>query len=130
MLSIIISNITPRSFHDLIWSSQHEKHKAKKDPENAHKHKIEEEIAAAVAVGAGGYAFHEHHEKKEAKEEKKAEEGHHHRLFWFINIPTIFVLSLSHPASSSLCGIVGEIDGWLCFHGFALLIRVDVFWSL
>ncbi|KAH9309977.1 hypothetical protein KI387_037888 [Taxus chinensis] len=29
----------------------YEKHRAKKDPENAHRHKIEEEIAAAAAVG-------------------------------------------------------------------------------
>lgn len=43
---------------------QHEKHAAKKDPEQAHRHKIEEEVAAAGAVGTGGYAFHEHHEKK------------------------------------------------------------------
>lgn len=43
---------------------QYEKHEAKKDPEHAHRHKIEEELAATAAVGAGGYAFHEHHEKK------------------------------------------------------------------
>ena len=46
---------------------------------------IKEEIAATVAVGAGGYAFHEHHMKKEAK--KKYQEAHpknHHHLFhWF-----------------------------------------------
>ncbi|XP_059454672.1 abscisic stress-ripening protein 1-like [Corylus avellana] len=60
----------------------HEKHEAKKDPQHAHKHKVEEEIAAAVAVGAGGYAFHEHHGKKDAK--KQEEEAHgkqHHHLF-------------------------------------------------
>lgn len=50
---------------------QYEKHKAKKDPENAHRHKIEEEIAATAAVGAGGYAFHEHHKKKAARKEVK-----------------------------------------------------------
>ncbi|XP_055835937.1 abscisic stress-ripening protein 1-like [Solanum dulcamara] len=60
----------------------HEKHEAKKDPEYAHKHKIQEEIAAAATVGGGGFAFHEHHDKKDAKkEEKKADGGHHHRLF-------------------------------------------------
>lgn len=53
---------------------QYEKHQAKKDPENAHRHKIKEEIAATAAVGAGGYVFHEHHEKKEAKEKLKG--GH------------------------------------------------------
>ena len=30
-----------------------------------------EEIAATVAVGAGGYVFHEHHKKKESKKEVK-----------------------------------------------------------
>ncbi|XP_060198615.1 abscisic stress-ripening protein 2-like [Lycium barbarum] len=57
----------------------HEKHKSKKDPEHAYKHKIEEGIAATTAVGAAGFAFHEHHEKKDAKkEQKEAEGGHHH----------------------------------------------------
>ena len=46
---------------------QYEKRKAKKDPENAHRHKIAEEIATTTAVGARGYAFHEHHKKKEFK---------------------------------------------------------------
>jgi hypothetical protein len=50
---------------------QYEKHQAKKDPENAHRHKIHEEISATAAVGAGGYAFHERHKKKEAKKEVK-----------------------------------------------------------
>ncbi|XP_012840446.1 PREDICTED: uncharacterized protein LOC105960782 [Erythranthe guttata] len=49
----------------------HEKHKAKKDPENAHKHKVKEHIAAVVAVGVGGIAFHEGHEKKDAKKKSK-----------------------------------------------------------
>ena len=61
---------------------QHEKHKAKKDPEHAHSHKIGEGLAAAAAVGATGYTLHEHHEKKEAKEDLKDHEGkHHHHLF-------------------------------------------------
>ncbi|GMH31641.1 hypothetical protein Nepgr_033485 [Nepenthes gracilis] len=54
----------------------HEKHQAKKDPENAHRHKVGEEIAAVAAVGAGGFAFHEHHQKKDAKHELR-EETHH-----------------------------------------------------
>ncbi|BBN67688.1 hypothetical protein Prudu_154S000500 [Prunus dulcis] len=67
----------------LMWcDAQHEKHESKKDPEHAHKHKIEEEIAAAAAVGSGGFAFHEHHEKKEAKEEEEESHGKkHHHLF-------------------------------------------------
>ncbi|CAL5337665.1 unnamed protein product [Camellia sinensis] len=48
----------------------YKKHQSKKDPEHAHKHKIEEEIAAEAAVGSGEYAFHEHYEKKNAKEEE------------------------------------------------------------
>jgi hypothetical protein len=57
---------------------QYEKHQAKKDPENAHRHKIEEGVAAVAALGSGGYAFHEHHGKKEAKaaaEDAEEEEG-------------------------------------------------------
>ncbi|CAN6676207.1 unnamed protein product [Malus baccata var. baccata] len=57
------------------------KHNEKKDPEHAHKHKIEEGIVAAAAVGSGGFAFHEHHEKKETKEEEEEAYGkkkHHH----------------------------------------------------
>lgn len=61
---------------------QHEKHESKKDPEHAHKHKIEEEIAAAAAVGSGGFTYHEHHEKKEAKKEDEEAHGKkHHHLF-------------------------------------------------
>ncbi|XP_031495666.1 abscisic stress-ripening protein 1-like isoform X2 [Nymphaea colorata] len=51
----------------------HEKHKTKKDPENAHSHRIKEEIAATVAVGGVVLVMHEHHEKKAAK--KKIKEG-------------------------------------------------------
>jgi hypothetical protein len=51
------------------WIEQHEKHKAKKDPENAHGHKVKEEVAAVAAVGAAGFAFHEHHQKKDAKKQ-------------------------------------------------------------
>ncbi|XP_020111060.1 abscisic stress-ripening protein 3-like [Ananas comosus] len=46
--------------------AMYERHEEKKDPEQAHKHKIEQEVAEAVAVGGAGFAFHEHHEKKEA----------------------------------------------------------------
>ena len=61
---------------------QHEKHKAEKDPEHGHRHKIEEEIGEAVAMGAGGFAFHEHHEKKETKKEEKEAHGKkQHHLF-------------------------------------------------
>ncbi|CAH9101647.1 unnamed protein product [Cuscuta europaea] len=61
----------------------YEKHEAKKDPEHAHRHKIEEEVAAAAAVGSGGFAFHEHHEKKEAKEDEEAAEGHKKKYHFF-----------------------------------------------
>ncbi|KAJ6920262.1 hypothetical protein NC651_014000 [Populus alba x Populus x berolinensis] len=60
--------------------AMNEKHEAKKDPENAHRHKIEEEAAAAGAVGTGGFGFHEHHEKKATKKEEEEANGkkHHH----------------------------------------------------
>ncbi|KAJ6920267.1 hypothetical protein NC651_014004 [Populus alba x Populus x berolinensis] len=60
--------------------AMNEKHKSKKDPENAHRHKIKEEIAAAAAVGTGGFVFHEHHEKKATKKEEEEANGkkHHH----------------------------------------------------
>lgn len=62
--------------------TQYEKHQAGKDPENAHRHKIAEEVAAVAAVGSGGFAFHEHHEKKEAKEQDEEAHGKkHHHLF-------------------------------------------------
>lgn len=47
---------------------QYERHEAKKDPEHAQRHKIEEGVAAVAALGSGGFAFHEHHGKKEAKD--------------------------------------------------------------
>lgn len=66
----------------ILW--QHEKHEAKKDPEHAHRHKVEEEIAAAATVGAGGFVLHEHHEKKEVKKEDEEAHGkkHHHLFGW------------------------------------------------
>ncbi|KAL5227694.1 hypothetical protein ABZP36_015959 [Zizania latifolia] len=44
----------------------YEGHRAKKDPANAQRHRIEQGVAAVAALGAGGYAYHEHHEQKEA----------------------------------------------------------------
>jgi hypothetical protein len=37
-----------------------------------------------AAVGAGGFAFHEHHEKEETKEEEEESQGkkHHHLFGW------------------------------------------------
>ncbi|XP_075498484.1 uncharacterized protein LOC142536722 isoform X2 [Primulina tabacum] len=49
-----------------------------KGPDNKHMHKVQEEIATPVAVGAGGYTFHEHHQKKEAKHDQEKAEGKHH----------------------------------------------------
>jgi len=60
----------------------HEKHAVKKDPEHAHRHKITQEVASAVAVGEGGYIFHEHHEKKDSKKKEKESDGKkRHHLF-------------------------------------------------
>ncbi|KAI5057620.1 hypothetical protein GOP47_0027999 [Adiantum capillus-veneris] len=58
--------------------AMYEKHQAKKDPENAHKHHIGGAVAGAVAVGSGAYALHERHDKKEA--EKEGEDGKHHHF--------------------------------------------------
>ncbi|KAK7245742.1 hypothetical protein RIF29_40591 [Crotalaria pallida] len=43
--------------------------------QNAHRHKIEEEVALVATMGVGRYAFHEHHEKKEAKEQDEEAHG-------------------------------------------------------
>ncbi|CAO1943159.1 unnamed protein product [Urochloa humidicola] len=51
----------------------YEGHRAKKDPEHAQRHKIEAGVATAAALGAGGYAYHEHREQKEAHYEGKQE---------------------------------------------------------
>lgn len=45
---------------------QYEGHQAKKDPANAQRHRIEQGVAAVAAVGADGYAYHEHREQKQA----------------------------------------------------------------
>lgn len=44
---------------------QYEGYEAKKDPAHARKHQIEAGLAGAAAVGAGGYAYHEHREQKQ-----------------------------------------------------------------
>ncbi|KAG2603470.1 abscisic stress-ripening protein 5-like [Panicum virgatum] len=49
----------------------YEGHRAKKDPEHAQRHKMEAGVATAAALGAGGYAYHEHREQKEARYEGK-----------------------------------------------------------
>ena len=55
----------------MVGCMQYEGHRAKKDPEHAQRHKIEAGVATAAALGAGGYAYHEHHEQKEARYEGK-----------------------------------------------------------
>jgi hypothetical protein len=44
----------------------YEGYEAKKDPAHAQRHQIEAGVAGAAALGAGGYAFHEHREQKPA----------------------------------------------------------------
>ncbi|RIQ89812.1 hypothetical protein D2E30_24020 [Mycobacteroides abscessus] len=44
----------------------YEGYEAKKDPAHARKHQIEAGVAGAAALGAGGYAYHEHREQKQA----------------------------------------------------------------
>ncbi|MCO5554852.1 hypothetical protein L7F22_008388 [Adiantum nelumboides] len=50
----------------------HEKHAAKKHPEQRHAHKVREHVAAAIAIGAGTLAVHEKHERKHAKKQQHA----------------------------------------------------------
>ena len=94
---------------------QHEKHEAKKDSEHSHGHKIKEEVAAAVAVGAGGFVLHEHHEKKEAKREEKEDhhgKDHHHHLFWN------FGLNLCGVVCVYMCfGFVCDVWVWRAKYG-------------
>ena len=45
---------------------QYEGYEVKKDPAHARKHQIEAGVAGAAALGAGGYAYHEHREQKQA----------------------------------------------------------------
>ncbi|KAH7281478.1 hypothetical protein KP509_36G050000 [Ceratopteris richardii] len=49
----------------------HEKHEAKKHPENRHTHKVREHVATAVAIGATSLALHEKHERKHCKDAMK-----------------------------------------------------------
>ncbi|KAI5001717.1 hypothetical protein ZWY2020_026367 [Hordeum vulgare] len=42
----------------------HEKHQAKKEPEQAKEHKVRGGVAAALAVGSAGLALHERHQRK------------------------------------------------------------------
>ena len=44
----------------------YEGYEVKKDPAHARKHQIEAGVAGAAALGAGGYAYHEHREQKQA----------------------------------------------------------------
>ncbi|MCO5612742.1 hypothetical protein L7F22_067011 [Adiantum nelumboides] len=50
----------------------HEKHAAKKHPEQRHAHKVREHVAAAIAIGAGTLTVHEKHERKHAKKQQRA----------------------------------------------------------
>eukprot|EP00249_Psilotum_nudum_P007911 c20906_g1_i1 orf=373-684(+) len=51
--------------------AMYEKHKAKTDPENAHKHHVAGTVAGAMAIGSGAYALHERHDKKDAEKTAK-----------------------------------------------------------
>jgi hypothetical protein len=49
---------------------QHEKHKAKKDPENSHGHRVKkQEVATAAAAGAAVFALHEKMDAKRNNQE-------------------------------------------------------------
>lgn len=83
---------------------QHEHHKLKSEGENSGRHKLEEEAAAGLGMGAVGYALYEHHEKK--KEHKEMEElekydyeaGKHREHGWFRWLPT-HIIGPTYPCS-------------------------------
>lgn len=61
---------------------QYEHHEVKVDPAHAGRHRVEESIAGASAVGAGGYALYEHQQVRH--DHKVVAEGHkkkHHQFF-------------------------------------------------
>ncbi len=65
---------------------QFEAHEVKVDPQHAGRHRIEEEVAAATAVGAGGYGLYEHHEVRKnhkAEDQYSYEEQGHKKHSWF-----------------------------------------------
>lgn len=85
----------------LIWAScleQHEHHKLKSGgEEDSGRHKLEEEIAGGLGVGAVGYALYEHHEKKkEEKEMEELEKRGHEKHGWFSWI-SIHVIGPKYP---------------------------------
>ncbi len=73
----------------LLLLLQYESHEVKVDPEHAGRHRIEEEVAAATAVGAGGYGIYEHHEMRKAHKgegEYSYEAEGHKKHSWFWNL--------------------------------------------
>lgn len=64
---------------------QYEKHEVKVDPAHGGRHRIEEEVATATALGGGGYAMYEHHEIKQdhKAEGQYREEVVHKKHGWF-----------------------------------------------
>ncbi len=65
---------------------QFEAHEVKVDPQHAGRHRLEEEVAAAAAVGAGGYGLYEHHEVRKnhkAEEQYSYEEHGQKKHSWF-----------------------------------------------
>ncbi|XP_021602791.1 uncharacterized protein LOC110607907 isoform X5 [Manihot esculenta] len=58
------------------------KQEENKDLERAHNHKVKVEIDVAGAIGAEGFAFHEHHEKKGAKKDDELYRDKHYHYFY------------------------------------------------
>lgn len=64
--------------------AMYEQHKAKTDPENAQRHRIEETVAGVTALGTGGFAVYEHHQVTTAHKVDAAsnpDEKKHHGFF-------------------------------------------------
>ncbi|XP_021596602.1 uncharacterized protein LOC110603184 isoform X3 [Manihot esculenta] len=59
----------------------HEKREERKDSESAYSHKIKEEIDAAAAIGAEGFAIHEQYEKKGGEDVIDYKEKEHYKYF-------------------------------------------------
>ena len=65
----------------LCW--QYEGHEAKIDPQNAARHRLEEEIAGGLGVGAAGVGLYGHHKKENSEEQLEELETGHKKHGWF-----------------------------------------------
>lgn len=62
---------------------QYESHRAKIDPTNAARHKLEAEIAGGVGVVGAGVGMYGHHQKENSEEQREELETGHKKHSWF-----------------------------------------------